>query len=142
MKQDKKETKLRNFWGLFDNGLYRVGCNGTTIYVFDQENRELAKFKDITYAYHGAFQPNTNIFVAKSIAGKLAVYDLDRLTLKKKISITRIGAQDEGFAFSPDGMYFYNIEKPVTSIRTQLAIYDTSDFQKKKFCSLPVMKCI
>lgn len=123
---------MRKFWGLFDNGTYRVGCNGTTIYVFNQENRELAKFKDISYAYQGAFQPKTNIFVAKSIEGRLAVYDLERLMLKKKISITRIGAQDEGFSFSPDGAYFYNIEKPKISTHTQLTIYDTTDYSIKE----------
>ena len=123
---------MHNFWGLYDNGTYRVGCNGTTIYVLDQENRELAKFKDIAYAYHGAFQPNTNRFIAKSIEGKLAVYDLDRLTLMKKISITRIGAQDEGFAFRPDGMFFYNIEKPKSELVTRLVIYDTRDYSIKR----------
>lgn len=100
--------------------------------MLDQENRELAKFKDISYAYQGAFQPKTNIFVTKSIEGKLAVYDLDRLTLKKKISITRIGAQDEGFAFTPDGMLFYNIEKPESQLVTRLVIYDTHDYSIKR----------
>lgn len=53
---------MRNFWGFYDNGIYRVGCNGATIYVYDQENRELGKFRDISYAYCGAFQPKTNLF--------------------------------------------------------------------------------
>ncbi len=123
---------MRNFWGFYDNGKYRVGCNSGTIYVYDLENRELAKFKDITYATTGEFQPNSNIFVAKSIAGTLAVYDIDHLTFLKKITITSIGAQDEGFAFTPDGRYFYNIEKPKSQIKTQLAIYDTLDFSRKE----------
>lgn len=123
---------MRKFWGFYDNGKYRVGCNGSTIYVYDQENNELAKFKDIPYAYVGDFQPETNIFVAKSTAGFLAVYDLDEMKLVKKIKITRIEAQDEGFAFSPDGKYFYNIEKPVRSTDTQLAVYRTSDYEKEK----------
>lgn len=120
---------MRKFWGFYDNGRCRVACNGGTVYIYDQANRELAKFQDIPYAYGGAFQPNTNLFVAKSTAGSLAVYDLDRLALVKKIVITRIGAQDEGFAFTPDGTYFYNIEKPVQSTRTQLTVYRTSDFE-------------
>lgn len=120
---------MRKFWGFYDNGRCRAGCNGGTVYIYDQANRELAKFQDIPYAYGGAFQPNTNLFVAKSTAGSLAVYDLDRLALVKKIVITRIGAQDEGFAFTPDGAYFYNIEKPVQSTRTQLTVYRTSDFE-------------
>ena len=119
---------MRKFWGYYDNGIYRVGCNGATIYVYDQNDRELCRFKDIKYAYAGAFQPRTSIFVAKSTEGSLAVYDLEKCALKKKIVITRIGAQDEGFAFSPDGKLFYNIEKPFQSTRTQLTIYNTSDY--------------
>lgn len=38
--------------------------------------------------------------------------------------------QDEGFAFTPDGKYFCNIEKPVCSTQTQLGIYDTESFEK------------
>ncbi|MBO5303096.1 MAG: WD40 repeat domain-containing protein [Lachnospiraceae bacterium] len=122
------DIKNRNFWGYYDNGIYRVGCTGGSVYVYNQENQKLARFQDMRYVYAGVFMPNTNIFVAKSTEGILAVYDLDRLELVKKIVITRIGAQDEGFAFSPDGKYFYNIEKPKSSLRTQLTKYDTSDF--------------
>lgn len=123
---------MRNFWGFYDNGTYRVGCNGGTVYVYDQDNKELAKFKDLKYAYEGAFQPGANIFVLKSTEGPLAVYDLDRLELLKKIVVTKIGAQDEGYAFSPDGELFYNIEKPVKSTRTQLTVYRTSDYTVSK----------
>ncbi|MCI9446129.1 MAG: hypothetical protein HFH36_01805 [Lachnospiraceae bacterium] len=48
---------MRNFWGFYDNGIYRVGCNGATIYVYGQDRKELGRFKDIPYAYCGAFQP-------------------------------------------------------------------------------------
>ncbi len=120
---------MRKFWGLYDNGTYRVGCNGATVYLFDMHNNELARFKDINYAYSGAFHPSrNNIIVIKSTAGTLAVYDLDKRALVKKIIVTNIGAQDEGFAFSADGKLFYNIEKPVISYRTQLSIYDAKDF--------------
>lgn len=119
---------MRRFWGYYDNGKYRVGCNGQTVYVYDQNNKELARFKDIIYAYSGKFLPGKNIIIIKSTEGSLAVYDLDKLELIKKIIITRIGAQDEGFTFSPDGKRFYNIEKPTVSTETQLTIYQTSDF--------------
>ncbi len=121
---------MRKFWGFYDNGKYQVGCNGGTIYVYDKNGAELAKFKDIKYAYSGVFKPNTNIFVAKSTEGKLAVYDLEELKLMKKITVTTIGAQDEGFAFSYSGDLFYNIEKPDHSTATQLTVYDGSDFTK------------
>lgn len=120
---------MRNFWGFYDNGIYRVGCNGGTIYVYDQKDNELAKFRDIRYAYCGTFQPGKNVFVAKSTEGLLAVYDLDKMALTQKIVITRDGAQDEGFAFTPDGAYFYNIEKPIVGTKTQLTVYRSSDFR-------------
>lgn len=119
---------MRKFWGFYDNGTYRVGCNGSSIYVYDQNNRELNRFKDIKYAYVGVFQPGTNIFVAKTTEGALAIYDLERSALLKKIVITQNGAQDEGIVFSPDGKQLYNIEKPFRSTRTQLTVYQTSDY--------------
>ncbi len=51
------------------------------------------------------------------------------MQLQKKIVITRIGAQDGGFAFSPDGNYFYNIESPIRSTCTQLTVYRTADYE-------------
>ena len=123
---------MRKFWGFYDNGIYRVGCNGSSIYVYDQNNKELYRFTDINYAYVGSFQPKTNIFVAKSTEGSLAVYDLERGTLLHKIVITQIGAQDEGIVFSPDGSRLYNIEKPNQSTRTQLTIYRTNNYSVLK----------
>lgn len=119
---------MRKFWGFYDNGTYRVGCNGASIYVYDQNDKELCRFKDIKYAYRGVFQPETNIFVAKSTEDSLAVYDLERCILLKKIVITRIGGQDEGIVFSPDGKLLYNIEKPFHTTATQLTIYETKDY--------------
>lgn len=121
---------MRKFYGFFDNGKYKVGCNGGSIYVYDQNELELTRFKGLSCTYRGAFRPGTNRFVAKSTYGTLWVYDLDTLSLFKKIIYTRSGAQDEGFAFSPSGDLFYNIEKPVTSTRTQLTVYDGETFDK------------
>lgn len=52
----------------------------------------------------------------------LGFYDLDTLSLRKKITVTKIGGQDEGFGFSPDGRFFYNIESPTCFVRTQLSV--------------------
>lgn len=120
---------VKNFWGYYENEKYRVGCNGATVYIYDSENNEIAKFKDVKYAYTAKFLPNTNTIVVKTTEGSLAVYSLDKLELVKKIVITRIGAQDEGFSFSSDGKYLYNIEKPYYSTQTQLTKYDTSNFE-------------
>lgn len=121
---------MRKFWGFYDNGTYRVGCNGATVYVFDSQDNELARFKDFPYAYTAAFIPNTNIIAVKSIAGYIGFYDLDKLKLIKKHLITKKYAQDMGFAFSPDGQFFYNIEE--RDIETQLCIYETKTFSKVK----------
>ncbi|WP_051538210.1 YncE family protein [Butyrivibrio proteoclasticus] len=121
---------MRKFWGFYQNESYSVGCNGGTVYVYDKDGTELAKFKDFPYAYRAAFMPGKNTIVVKSTEGILGVYDLDSLSLVKKIVVTRIGAQDEGFCFSPDGKLFYNIEKPIDSTRTQLAVYETKSFTK------------
>lgn len=121
---------MRKFWGFYKNNSYSVGCNGGTIYIYDSNGKELSKFKDITYAYTAAFKPNSNIIAVKSTEGYLCFYDLDSLSLIKKITVTRLGTQDEGFAFTPDGKFFCNIEKPISSAQTQLSIYDTESFEK------------
>lgn len=121
---------MRRFWGFYQNGSYSVGCNGRTVYIFDKAGKEIARFNDFPYAYSAAFMPGKNIIAVKSTGGVLGFYDLDSLSLLKKITVTKIGAQDEGFGFSTDGSFFYNIEKPVCSTRTQLGIYETNSFTK------------
>lgn len=92
---------MRSFWGFYDNGIYRVGCNGGTVYVYDQDNKELAKFKDLKYAYEGAIRPGANIFVLKSGEGPLAVYDLNRKKwertgcTEKKLQWSRLKSYEE-----------------------------------------------
>ncbi len=121
---------MRKFWGFYKNESYSVGCNGATVYIYNSNGQELAKFKDFPYAYDAAFKPNSNIIAVKSTEGYLGFYDLDSLLLIKKIIVTRIGALDEGVYFSPDGTYFYNIESPVSDLQTQLSIYDAETFEK------------
>ena len=79
------------------------------MYLYDDKNHELAKFKDITYAYRGAFIPRSNIFVLRSTEGRMAVYDCDERRLLFKFRFSDVGySQDDGFCFSPDGKYFLN----------------------------------
>ena len=68
--------------------------------------------------------------IGKIQAFSLCLYRNFQAELIKKITVTRLGAQDEGFAFTPDGRYFCNIEKPVNSCQTQLGIYDGASFDK------------
>lgn len=104
------QMAIRKYWGVYNNGVYKVGCNGATIYVLDQNDSEICRFRDIPYAYDGEFQPGTNIFVAKSVYGYLAVYDLDQRALKHKITLTHQTSHDQGFAFSLDGKLFYDLD--------------------------------
>jgi hypothetical protein len=120
---------MKDFWGFVKNEKYSIGCTGQTTYVYDAASKEIAKFKEIKYAYEPMFCPCKNMFVVKSTDGWLAFYSLDTMQLLKKVHFSKVGAQDEGFCFSPDGRYLFNIEKPVTSIATELAIYETDSFQ-------------
>jgi len=121
---------VKKFWGYIKNEKFALGCTGQTTYVYDVDGNELAKFKDIKYAYTPMFCPNKNIFVVKSTDGWLAFYSLDTMALLKKVHFAKnIGAQDEGLCFSPDGKYLYNIEKPISSLATEIAIYETENFQ-------------
>ncbi|MBQ8830523.1 MAG: hypothetical protein IJ017_02875 [Oscillospiraceae bacterium] len=124
---------MRKFWGFYDNGIYKVGCNGQTMYLYDADDRELGKFKDISYAYCGAFIPQANIFVLRSTDGRIAVYDCDERKLLHKFRFSDVdGSQDDGFCFSVDGKYFINIEKVGSSTRTRLSIYETKTFSLVK----------
>ncbi len=127
---------MKNFWGFYDNGIYRVGCNGATIYVYDNSDNELGRIKVKPSVYCGAFQPDTNIFVAKAVEGRLFVCDLSKMKIIKKIFITNRCPQDDGFDFSPDGKFFYNIERRERTTQTQLTVYRTSDYEAEKalFC--------
>lgn len=125
---------MRNFWGYIKNDKFAVGCTGQTVYVYDDAGNELKKFKDMTYAYTPMFCPRKNFFIVKSTAGMLAVYSLETLTLIKKFRVVKVGlgGQDDGFCFSDDGEFLYNIERPVSSFYTSLSVYETSGFKRIK----------
>jgi len=124
---------MRKFWGFYDNGKYKAGCNGQTLYLYDAEGNELAKFRDIPYAYGGAFKPQTNIFVLRSTEGRIAVYDCDARKLLYKFRYSSVdGCQDDFFCFSRDSEYLLNIERSPNSLRTRLSIYETQSFSLVK----------
>lgn len=125
--------KVKNFVGFTSNGEYSVGCTGQTVYLYDKGGKELAKFKDLRYAYSPIISPDGKIFVVKSTEGRLAVYSLESHTLIKKFRFAKVdGSQDDNFCFSPDSKEFYNIERHIDNCKTALSIYDTSDFSLKK----------
>lgn len=122
--QGEFNSLMKKYQGYTQNKNFKVGLNGKTIYIFDKEEKELARFQDAPYMYRGKFIPNTNILVVKSTSGFLLFYDLDKLQFVKKIKFSNIGSQDENFDITYDGKYLYNIEAPNASIRTQVTKYD------------------
>lgn len=124
---------MRRYWSLIGNDKYNIGCTGQTVYLLDKDNTEIAKFKDLPYAYASAVSPNGDIFVIKSTEGRLAVYSFSPPVLIRKFRYSKVdGSQDDNFCFSSDGKEFYNIERQIDSLKTALSVYDTSDFSLKK----------
>ena len=122
---------MRNFWTYITNGEYSVGCTGQTVYLFDKNNIELAKFRDLKYAYNAVFSPKGDVFVVKSNEGKLAVYSLEEHKLMSKFRYANgkdgKQPQDQSGCFSPDGELFYLIVYR-DDLCSSLLIYRTSDF--------------
>ena len=120
---------MPRFVSYISNGIYDIGCTGHTVYVYDKNGTELAKFKDLIYAYYAVISPCGDILVVKSTDGRLAVYSLEGLSLVKKFRFSKVNyAQDDGFCFSADGKYFINIERQSDDLHSVISVYDTSDF--------------
>ena len=122
---------MKKFWSYIENDQYSIGCTGQAVFVYDKSGNELAKFKDLPYAYKPAFSPLGNIFVVKTTEGRLAVYSLESLSLIKKFRYSKVdGAQDDGFCFSSDGKYFINIERQGDELHSAISVYNTADFTR------------
>lgn len=112
---------------------YDIGLLSKNVIVFDKNGVEITRFKDLSYGYLGVVSPDEKLLVVKSAEGRMAIYDLDKLTLIKKFRFSKIDySQDDNFTFSPDGKYLYNIERQGSSLNSALSIYDTTDFQLQK----------
>lgn len=120
---------MKKFWSYIENGRYCVGCTGQAVYVYDKDGNELAKFKDLPYAYTPAFSPSGDFFIVKTTEGRLAVYATETLSLIKKFRYSKVDySQDDGFCFSLDGKYFINLERHGDSTCNGISIYNTADF--------------
>ena len=120
---------MKKFWGYVTCGEFSAGCTGGTVYIFDKDHAEIARFKDLTYGYTPMFSPDGKILVVKSAGGRMAVYSMESMALLKKFRFSKVdGSQDDGFCFSPDGKYFLNIERHEDSLHTAVSVYDTADF--------------
>lgn len=124
---------MRDFVGFATNGEFSVGCTGQTVYLYDKDNNEITKFKDMKYAYAPSISPDGKFFVVKSTEGRLAVYSLETLSLIKKFRFSRVNySQDDGFCFSPDGSKFLNIEQHGDGFASVVSVYNTADFSLEK----------
>lgn len=97
---------MKKFWGYVSNNKYSVGCTGQTVYLYDEDGNELAKFKDIIYGYTPMISPDGTLFVVKSADGRPAVYSLETLSFIKKFRFSKVdGVQDDGFGLiAPSGI--------------------------------------
>ena len=120
---------MKKFWGYVSNDKFSVGCTGQTVYIYDKDNNEVCKHKDIAYGYTPMISPDGSLFVVKSTVGRLAVYSLETFSLIKKFRFSKVdGAQDDGCCFSSDGSLFFNIERQKDFLHTAVSIYNTSNF--------------
>lgn len=122
---------MKKFWSYISNDKFSVGCTGQTVYLYDKDGNELARFKDINYGYVPMFSPDGTLFIVKSTEGRIAVYSLETLSLIKKFRFSKVdGAQHDDFCFSPDGKLFINIERQKDDLHSAISIYDTTDFSR------------
>ncbi len=82
----------RNYYSLISNARFQLGCTGQTVYVLDPAGNELARFKDMTYAYYPAFHPCGDIAAVYSNNGVMAIYSLSKL---QRITKFRVSAMND-----------------------------------------------
>ena len=120
---------MKSFWSYISDAEHSVGCTGGIAYVYDGEGKEIAKFRDLSYAYLPLISPDGSMLAIKSTAGRLAVYSLRELRLLKKFRFVPVdGCQDGNMCFSPDGALLYNLEDTTGAGDIRIAVYSTADF--------------
>ena len=122
----------KSFVSLISSKKYQVGCTGQTVYVLDPAGNELAKFKDMIYAYYAALNPAGDVAAVYSNNGLMAIYSLSELRLIKKFRVSAVNGMqtDRVPCFSPDGQYLYHIEsRKGDPLNSRLTVYSTVDYQ-------------
>ena len=124
---------MRNFYGLYTNGKYKVGMSGT-VWVYDMEDNLLGRFTETPYSYVGAFVPGKDVFVSHTNENHLVVYDIANMKMLKKIKTSNCGgSEDTGVVFSSDGKYLYCIQAHWNDwLKSRLVVYDTENFEIEK----------
>ncbi|MBQ7043599.1 MAG: hypothetical protein IJN78_03235 [Clostridia bacterium] len=124
---------MPKFWSYISNGTFTIGCTEQTVYIYDKNGEEKAKFKDLTYAYNAEISPDSKKAVVKTTDGRLAVYSLEEMKLLKKFRFSKTdGGQDAGFCFSADGKQFFNLESHGDGREHCLSVYETENFTPVK----------
>ena len=120
---------MKHYWTYITNGKYSVGTTGQSVYLLDENDNELKCFRDIKYGYNAIFSPDGSIFVVKSTDGRLAVYSIEVQSLIHKFRFSKVdGAQDDGYCFSSDGLFFINLERQIDDLHSAISFYNTKDF--------------
>lgn len=124
--------KLSNFSCYDISSKYTVGCTGQTVYVYDADKKEVARFKTLKYAYQCLFSPDEKTLAVRSNCGQIVIYDMNELRLVYKFRYGKDG-QDGGFCFSPGGEKIYIIEDVVDEehMYARLVSYDTATYNTK-----------
>lgn len=120
------------FWSLIANDRYKIGCTGQTVYILDLAGNELAKFKDMPYAYYSALHPGGDVAAIFSNIGLMAIYSLSelRLIMKFRVSAVNNTQTDCIPCFSSDGKYLFHIEaRKGDNLNSRLSVYSTTDYQ-------------
>ena len=121
------------FVSLISNEHFQLGCTGQTVYVLNAAGNELAKFKDMIYAYSAALHPNGEVAAVYSNHGIMAIYSLSELRLitKFRVSAVKDTATDRIPCFSLDGKHLFHIEgRTGDALNTRLSIYSTADYKQ------------
>lgn len=127
----RKEKIMKKFWTYIKNEKFSLGCTERAVYLYDAAGKELAQFKDISHCGKAAFAPDGDIFAVKSTGAYFAVYSAEKAALIKKVKFSDVdGSQDDGFCFSADGKYFYNVERQKSSVHSAISVYDTNNFER------------
>ncbi len=120
---------MREYYGVAQTNEFRVGCAGQTVYVFNGKGEEIARLRDVTYAYAAAFSPNGSLLAVRSTTPWFVFYAPPDFRLVQKVRMRRPNSQpqDDGFCFSPDGKLFWSLEYQ-NDLTTHLVSYDTNTF--------------
>ncbi len=124
---------MAKYRGFIESEKYDVGLTGQTVFVLDKNGNELAKFKDLKYAYYAAISPNCDILAVKSNEGRMAFYSLENMTLIKKFRFAKTSECAEGnLCFAPDGKELYSIEGNINPCNTSVSVYDMAELTRTK----------